>query len=111
MGDEAASIAVMEHPGPPVSLADARAGLVEAQNGAGKKFSADAAALLGEGFLAVGQHLDECALADFDPEQIGEQPNKPFERGRMGDAQIDRKGRAGLGGTSNPVQAPPGAWP
>jgi hypothetical protein len=30
---------------------------------AGKKFSADAAALLGEGFLAVGQHLDERAFA------------------------------------------------
>ena len=70
MDDEAASIAMVEHPGPPVSLADARAGLVGGQNGAGKKFSADAAGLLGKGFLALSQHLDECAFADFDPEQI-----------------------------------------
>ena len=57
--DKAARIAMVEHPGPPVSLADARTGLVGGQNGAGKKFGADAAALFGEGFLALGQHLDE----------------------------------------------------
>ena len=42
--------------------------------------------------MALGQHLDECAFADFDPKQVGEQANQPLERDRMSHAQIDRKG-------------------
>jgi hypothetical protein len=29
--------------------------------------------------LAVVEHVDERAFADFEPEQIGEQPRKPLE--------------------------------
>jgi hypothetical protein len=42
--------------------------------------------------LAVVEHVDERAFADFKPEQIGKQPRKPLERNRLGEAQVDGEG-------------------
>jgi hypothetical protein len=91
MNDEAGAIAVMEHPSPPGCLADARAGLVRLQDGAGQQLVADQAGLPRERKLAVVEHVDERAFADVEPQKIGEQTRKPLKRDRLGEAQIDGK--------------------
>ena len=59
------------------------------QDGAGEQTGADQARSAREGKLTVVEHVDECAFADFKPEQIGEQPRKPLERNRLGEAQVN----------------------
>ena len=90
--DEAAVVAVMEDPGPPVPLADPHAGLVRLQHAAGEQAGADQARLAGEGVAAVVEHVDQRAFADLEPEQVGHQPRQPLERDGMGEAQVDDKG-------------------
>ncbi len=72
-------------------MPDPHAGLVRLQDGAGEQAGADQVRLPGEGLLAVVEHVDERAFADFEAEQIGEQTRKPLERDRLGEAQIDGK--------------------
>src|SRR5262245_22996321 len=79
MDEEAAGFGMVEHPDPPVALADARTGLIGGQNGAGKKLGADLVGLPGENRSVGGQHLDERPFADLDPEQVGEQADHPLE--------------------------------
>ena len=105
--DEAGAVGMMEHPGPPVLLADPHAGLVRLKNGAGEQPGADQARLPGEGLSAVVEHVDEGAFADIKADEIGEQAGQPLERDRVGKAQRP----AGWGQTASPVQtlaaAPP----
>ena len=80
---------MMKHPGPPVLLADPDAGLVRLQHRAGEQAGADQAFLPGERRPAVVEHVDQRALADRKPEQIGHQPRQPLERDGVHEAQID----------------------
>jgi len=73
MDDKTGAVGVMEHPGPPVLLADPHAGLVGGKDGAGEQAGADQARLPGEGCPAVVEHVDQRAFADIDAEEIGEQ--------------------------------------
>src|SRR6267154_1428629 len=70
MNDEAGVLRVMEYPCPPSPLADPHGGLVRLQDGAGEQAGADQARSLREGLLAVVEHVDERAFADFEAEQI-----------------------------------------
>jgi len=79
MDDEAGVLGVVEYPRPPGPLADPHAGFVRLQDGAGEQAGADQVRRSREGLLAVVEHVDERAFADFEPEQIGEQPRKPLE--------------------------------
>jgi len=77
--DEAAVVGMMEHPGPPGPFADAHAGLVRLQDGAGEQAGADQARLPGKGRPAVGEDIDQRPFADLDPEQVRHQPRQPLE--------------------------------
>ena len=89
MDDEAGVLGMMEDPGPPSSFADPHAGLVRLQDGAGEQAGTDQARSARERKLTVVEHVDKRAFADVKPEQIGEQPRKPLERYRLGEAQVD----------------------
>ena len=91
-GDEAGAVGVMEDPDPPGLLADPHSGLVRRQDGAGEQPGADQARLPGEGFPAVIEYVDQGALADVEAEEVAEQVRQPFERDRLGKAQVERKG-------------------
>jgi hypothetical protein len=73
------------------------------QNIAGEQALADEAPLPGETLLCHGQNVDQSALADFKPDEIGHQSRKTLEGNGVAGAQINRKGlevrserRAGL---------------
>jgi hypothetical protein len=50
------------------------------------------AAAPGEGRPAGGEHVDERAFADLEPDEVGHQPREPFERDGVGDPQVDGEG-------------------
>src|SRR4249920_2688879 len=89
MNDETGVLGVMEDPGPTSPLSDAHTGLVRLQDGAGEQAFTDQARSARERKLTVVEHVDKRAFADFKLEQIGEQPRKPLERYRLGEAQVD----------------------
>ena len=90
--DEAGAVGVMEDPGPEGLLADADAGLVRLQGGAGQQVRLDPARLGGEGRRAVLQHVGERAFADLQPEQVRHQPFQALERDRLAEAQVQHEG-------------------
>ena len=92
LDDEAGVLGVMEDPGPPGFLANAHAGLVRLQDGAGEELLADQAGLCGEGKLAAVEHVDERAFADVEPQQIGAQAREPLKRDRLCEAQVEHEG-------------------
>src|SRR5215213_8618337 len=77
--DEAGAVGVVEHPGPEGLLADAHAGLIGGQHGAGQQPLLDPAGLRREGWRAVLQQVGQRALADLQPEQITQQPRQTPE--------------------------------
>lgn len=92
LGDKDGAVAVMKHPQPPVAFADPQPGFVRLQSGPGKQSGADCAALRGEGAARGVQHVDERALADLQPENIGQQRRQSLEGDPLREAQIDDEG-------------------
>ena len=94
---------MMEHPQPPIPFADPEAGLVGLQDGSRQETGADVIDLRREGFARRLQHVDESAFADFEAEDVGQQPRQTLEGDALGEAQVNDKGaqvfperRAGL---------------
>jgi hypothetical protein len=82
----------VEHPEPPVFLADPQAGLVRFQSGSRQQTGADQVGLRGEGFARRVEHVDQRAFADVEAQQIGQEPRQPLESDVLGKAQIDNEG-------------------
>ena len=89
LGEENGAVLVVEHPQPPVALADAQAGSVRLQGGPRQQFGADRADLLGEGASRGLQHVDERAFADLQTEHVVKQRRQPLEGDPLREAQID----------------------
>jgi len=89
---EACGLAVVKDPGPEGPLADADAGLVGLQGGAGEQPLPDPLRLVAEGRGAVRQPVGERALADHKPEQVEHQPFQALIGNRLTEAQRQHEG-------------------
>ena len=64
VGDKDGAVAMMEHPEPPVRLADPHAGFIRGQRRAGHQPRLDQAGLRREGLPAGGKNVDQRALTN-----------------------------------------------
>ena len=92
VGDEDGAVGVMEHPQPPVRLADPEAGLVRGQRRACQQPRLDQARLRRKGLATRIEDVDQRALADGEPEQVRQHRAQPRQRKALDRAQIDDKG-------------------
>jgi hypothetical protein len=109
LGHKHGVVLVVEHPQPPVLLADPQAGLVRFQRCSTHESGADAAGLRGESLARRRQHVDQRAFADGKAQKIGHEPRQPFKGNALGEAQIEDEG-AQVWPERRPPDHVRGAW-
>ncbi len=85
-GDEKGAVVMMEDPQPPIPLADPQAGLVGLQDRSAEQPRADRGGRRRERGPRRVEDVDERALADVEPEKIGQKSSEALE----GDALVKR---------------------
>ena len=83
---------MMDHPQPAIAPADAQACLIRGKRRAGQKPCPDARELPGKAAPGLGQHVDQRALADADPETFLQEPRKPVQGNALRETQIEDHG-------------------
>ena len=92
VGDKDGAVAMMEHPEPPVRLADPHAGFIRGQRRAGHQPRLDQAGLRREGLPAGGKNVDQRALADLQAKQVAQHMAQSRQRNPLNGAQINHEG-------------------
>ena len=91
-GDEDGAVGVMEHPEPPIALADPHPGFVRGQRGARQEPRLDQARLRGKRLSAGVEDVDQRAFANVQAEQVAQHVAQSRQRNALDRAQIDHKG-------------------
>jgi len=89
---EDGTVGVMEHPEPPIALADPHPGFVRGQRGARQEPRLDQARLHGKRLSAGVEDVDQRAFANVQAEQVAQHVAQSRQRNALDRAQIDHKG-------------------
>src|SRR5215469_3046284 len=89
---ETGAVAMVKNPGPDSPFADAHAGFVRLECGAGQQVLPDPVRLALERRRGLPKHVGERALADLQAEQVEQQARQALEWDRLPETQIQHQG-------------------